>query len=86
MGEFPGGAVVEEFLDEGGVHGVAGAFGDNAAPDAAAGEGEIADEVEDLVAYVLVAEAEGAVEDPVPVWEGVERVTMMAFSVGRRRG
>ena len=63
VGELPGGAVAEELLDEGGVHGVAGSLGDDAAPDAAAGEGEVADEVEDLVAHELVGEAEGAVED-----------------------
>ena len=63
VGEFPGGAVVEEFLDEGGVHGVAGALGDDAAPDATAGEGEVADEVEDFVANELVGETEGAVEN-----------------------
>ena len=63
VGELPGGAVAEEALDEGGVHGVAGAFGDDAAPDAAAGEGEVADEVEDFVADELVGEAEVAVLD-----------------------
>jgi hypothetical protein len=63
VGKFPGGAIAEEFLDEGGVHGVAGALGDDAAPDAAAGEGQIADEVEDLVADELVGETEGAVLD-----------------------
>ncbi len=45
------------------MHGVAGSFGDDAAPDAVAGEGEVADEVEDLVANELVGETEGAVED-----------------------
>ena len=78
VGEFPGGAVVEELLDEGGVHGVAGALGDDAAPDAAAGEGEVADEVEDFVADELVGEAEGAVVDGAG-W-AVVRVTMMAES------
>ncbi len=70
MGELPGGAVAEEFLDEGGVHGVAGALGDDAAPDAAAGEGEVADEVEDFVADELVGEAEGAVLDGAGVGGG----------------
>ena len=59
--EFPGGAVAEQARDQSGVHGVAGALGDDAALDAAAGEGEVADEVEDLVADELVGEAQGAV-------------------------
>ena len=50
-------------MDEGGVHGVSGALGDDTAPDAAACEGEVADEVEDFVADELVGETEGAVED-----------------------
>jgi hypothetical protein len=50
-------------LDEGGVHGVTGSLGDDATPDAAASEGEVADEVEDLVANELVGEPEWAVED-----------------------
>jgi hypothetical protein len=65
VGELPGGAVAEEFLDEGGVHGMAGAFGNDATPDAAACEGQVADEVEDFVADELIREAEGAVEDTV---------------------
>ena len=63
VGEFPGGAVLHEAADKGGMHGVAGAFRDDAALDAAAGEGEVADEVEHLVADELVVEAEGAVLD-----------------------
>ena len=62
-GEFPGGAVAEQAGDERGVHGVAGAFGDDVAEDVMAGEGKVANEVEDLVAGELVAEAEIAVED-----------------------
>ena len=58
VGELPGGAVAHEALHEGGVHGMAGALGDDAALDAAAGEGEVADQVEDLVADELVGEAE----------------------------
>ena len=42
---------------------MAGSFGDDAAPDAVSGEGEVTDEVEDLVADELVWETEGAVED-----------------------
>ncbi len=61
VGEFPCGAVFEQAGDERSVHEVAGALGDDVAFDAAAGEGEIADEVENLVADVLVAEAERAV-------------------------
>ncbi len=63
VGKIPGGAVFHEAADEGGVHGVAGAFCDDAALDAAAGEGKVADEVENLVANELVVEAEGAVLD-----------------------
>ena len=61
MDHLPGGAVLEEAADQGGVHGVAGAHGVDAALNALAGEGEVADEVEDFVADVLVGEAEGAV-------------------------
>lgn len=50
-------------MDEGGVHGVASALGDDAAPDATAGESEVADEIEDFMADELVGETEGAVED-----------------------
>jgi len=57
-------------LDEGGVHGVSGALGDDTAPDAAACEGEVADEVEDFVADELVGETEGAVEDGAGVGGG----------------
>ena len=59
--ELPGGAVAEEAGDERGMHGVSGALGDDMAEDVMAGEGEVADEVENLVADEFVAEAEGAV-------------------------
>ncbi len=36
------------------MHGVAGSFGDDAAPYAASSEGEVADEVEDFVADEFV--------------------------------
>jgi len=68
--EVPGRAVVEELLDEGGVHGVAGSLGDDSTPNAVAGEGEVADEVEDFVANELVGETEGAVEDGAVVGGG----------------
>src|SRR5580698_532735 len=45
------------------MHGVSGALGDDVAENVVAGEGEIADEVEDLVADKLVVEAQGAVEN-----------------------
>jgi hypothetical protein len=61
--QFPGGAVAEQPLDERGVHGVAGALGDDAAPDAAAGQSEIADEVQNFVADELVGETQRAVFD-----------------------
>jgi hypothetical protein len=57
-------------LNESGVHGVAGAFGDDSTPDAAASEGKIADEVEDLVANELVGKAERAVLDAAGVGGG----------------
>lgn len=60
-GELPSSAVFEQAGDERGVHEVAGALGDDVAFNALAGKGEIADEVEDLVADVLIAEAERAV-------------------------
>ena len=63
VGQVPGGAVAEEAGDKGGVHGMAGALGYDAALDAAAGEGEVADEVEDLVADEFVGEAQGTVLD-----------------------
>ena len=52
------------------MHGVAGSLGYYAAPDAAAGEGQVADEVEDFVADELVGETEGAVEDGARVGGG----------------
>jgi len=61
--ELPGGAVAQQARDEGGVHGVSGALGDDVAEDVVAGQGEVADEVEDLVARELVVEAQIAVED-----------------------
>jgi hypothetical protein len=63
VSELPGGAVAEKLLDEGGMHGVAGALGNDAAPDAAAGEGEVANEVKDLVADELVGKAQRAILD-----------------------
>jgi glutamate carboxypeptidase len=63
VGEVPRGAVAEQALDQGGVHGVAGALGDDVALDAAASECEVADEVKDLVADELVGKAERAVLD-----------------------
>ncbi len=45
MGELPGGSVAHEALHQRRVHGVAGALCYDAALDAAAGEGQVADEV-----------------------------------------
>jgi hypothetical protein len=61
--ERAGGAVAEQAGDEGGVHGVAGALGDDAAEDLVAGEGEVADEVEYFVADELVGKAERAADN-----------------------
>ena len=47
------------------MHGVSSAFGDDVAEDVVAGEGEVANEVEDLVAGELVREAQVAVENAV---------------------
>jgi hypothetical protein len=59
--QLPGGAVAEEARDQRGMHSMSGALGNDMAEDVMAGKGEIADEVEDLVAGELVAEAEGAI-------------------------
>ena len=59
--EVPCGAVRQQTGDERGVHGMAGAFGDDAAEDAVAGEREIADEVEHLVANEFVGKAQASV-------------------------
>jgi hypothetical protein len=61
VGEFPGRSILEQAGDQSGVHGVTGAFGYHVALDAAAGEREVADEVEHFVANVLVGKAKGAV-------------------------
>ena len=47
------------------MHGVSGALSDDMAENVMAGEGEVADEVEDLVAGELIAEAQVAVKDAV---------------------
>ena len=60
-GELPCGTVFHEAGDERGVHEVASALGCDMALDAVACQGEIADEVEDLVADVLITEPERAV-------------------------
>ena len=64
--QFPGGAVLEQARDQRGVHGVAGALGYDVALDAVAGESQVADEVEHLVADILVGEAQRAVQDALP--------------------
>jgi hypothetical protein len=56
VGEDPGAAIADEFLHQSGVHGVAGTLSHDAAFDAAAGEGQVADEVQDLVADELIRE------------------------------
>jgi len=61
--ELPGGAVLQESGNERGMHGVSGALGDNVAEDVMAGESEVSDEVEDLVADELIFEAQRAVQD-----------------------
>jgi hypothetical protein len=64
-GDFPGGGVGEKAADELGVEGVAGFAGFDAAEEGEADEGEVADEVEGLVAAEFVGVAEGAVHDAV---------------------
>ena len=49
------------------MHGVSGAFGDDVAEDVMSGKGEIADEVEDLMADELIIETQRAVEDALTV-------------------
>jgi hypothetical protein len=61
VGQLPGGAVAQKALHQRGMHGVAGALGDDAALDTAPGEREVADEVEHLVADELVGKAEWTV-------------------------
>src|ERR1700684_533150 len=62
-GFFPPRAVAEQAGDEGGVHGVSGAVGDNVAENLPAEQGQIADEVENLVAHKFVFKAQGRVLD-----------------------
>jgi len=62
---FPIGIVAQNAGDDSGVHGVSGAVGFDVAEDALAEEGEVADEVEDLVADEFVREAQRRVVDAV---------------------
>lgn len=55
--------------DQGNVHGVSGAFGDDVAEEGPADEGEVADEVEGFVAAGLVGETEAAVVEDLGVVE-----------------
>ena len=64
-GDFPGGRVGEETADELGVEGVASFAGFDTAEEWEAHEGEVADEIEGLVAAEFVGVAEGAVHDAV---------------------
>ena len=56
--QLPGRAVAQQALHQRGVHGVAGALSNNAAPDAPAGEREIANQVQHFVTNELVREAQ----------------------------
>src|ERR1051325_1348582 len=58
---FPGSALPQQLLDEARVQGVPGADRGDLADDRAADQGEVADEVEHLMAHELVAEAQGTV-------------------------
>jgi hypothetical protein len=60
-GDFPGGGVGEKAADELGVEGVAGFAGFDAAEERESNEGEVADQVEGLVAAKFIGIAEGAV-------------------------
>jgi hypothetical protein len=64
-GDFPGGGVGEKAADELSMEGVAGLAGFDAAEERKADEGEVADEVEGLVAAEFVGIAEGTVHDAV---------------------
>ena len=61
MRQLPGGAVFQQARDQRGVHGVAGALGHHVAFDAAAGQSQVADQVEHLVAHIFIGEAQRAV-------------------------
>ena len=63
--DFPGRGVGQEAADELGVEGMAGFAGFDAAEEGEADEGEVADEIEGLVAAEFVGIAEGAVHDAV---------------------
>ena len=58
-------AVAQQAGDERGMHGVSGAFGHNVSKNMMAGQSQIANQVEDLVAGELVAETQIAVQDAV---------------------
>jgi hypothetical protein len=64
-GDFPGGWVGEKAADKLGVEGMAGFAGFDAAEEGESDEGQVADEVESLVAAEFVGVAEGAVHDAV---------------------
>jgi hypothetical protein len=64
-GDFPGGGVGQEAAYELSVKGVAGFAGFDAAKEGKTNKGEVADEVEGLVAAEFVGIAEGAIHDAV---------------------
>ena len=47
--------------DQGSMHGVSGALGNDVALDAAAGQSQVADQIENLVAHIFIGKAQGAV-------------------------
>jgi 6-phosphogluconolactonase len=61
MGQLPCRAVLEQARDQRGVHGVAGALGHHVALDAPSGQSQVADQVQHLVAHILVGKAQRAV-------------------------
>jgi len=65
--QFPRRAVFQKTRDQRGVHGVSGALGYDVAKNVVAGESEVADEVEDLVANELVVKAQRAVGDALAI-------------------
>src|SRR5579859_5727544 len=62
--QFPHRTVLDQAGDESGMHGVAGSLGHHVAFNPAACKGEIADQIQNLMADVLVVEAQRAVLRP----------------------
>ena len=64
-GDFPGGSVRKQTADELGMQRVTGLAGFDAAEEGKSDEGQVADQVESLVAAEFIGETERAVHDPI---------------------